>query len=75
LIVSRGIPAVFVETSVSDRNVKALREGAQARGHAVALGGELYSDSLGAPGGSAGTLEEMLLANVETIHAGLTGGR
>jgi manganese/zinc/iron transport system substrate-binding protein len=75
LIVSRGIPAVFVETSVSDRNVTALREGAQARGHAVALGGELYSDSLGAPGGSAGTLEEMLLANVETIHAGLTGGR
>lgn len=75
LIVSRGIQAVFVETSVSDRNVTALREGAQARGHAVALGGELYSDSLGAPGGSAGTLEEMLLANVETIHAGLTGGR
>jgi manganese/zinc/iron transport system substrate-binding protein len=75
LIVSRGIPAVFVETSVSDRNVTALREGAQARGHAVALGGELYSDSLGALGGNAGTLEEMLLANVETIHAGLTGGR
>jgi len=75
LIVSREIPAVFVETSVSDRNVTALREGAQARGHAVALGGELYSDSLGALGGSAGTLEEMLLANVETIHAGLTGGR
>jgi manganese/zinc/iron transport system substrate-binding protein len=75
LIVSREIPAVFVETSVSDRNVTALREGAQARGHAVALGGELYSDSLGAPGSHAGTLEEMLLANVETIHTGLTGGR
>jgi len=75
LIVSRGIPAVFVETSVSDRNVKALREGARARGHAVALGGELYSDSLGAPGSHAGTLEAMLLANVETIHTGLTGGR
>jgi len=75
LIVSRGIPAVFVETSVSDRNVTALREGAQARGHAVALGGELYSDSLGAPGSNAATLEEMLLANVETIHTGLTGGR
>lgn len=75
LLVSRNIPAVFVETSVSDRNVTALREGARARGHTVALGGELYSDSLGAPGSNAGTLEEMLLANVETIHTGLTGGR
>ena len=75
LIVSRGIPAVFVETSVSDRNVTALREGAQARGHAVALGGELYSDALGGPGSGAETLEEVLVANVETIHAGLTGKR
>ena len=75
LLVSRGIPAVFVETSVSDRNVSALREGAQARGHAVALGGRLYSDSLGGPGSKAETLEDVLTANVETIHAGLTGGR
>jgi manganese/zinc/iron transport system substrate-binding protein len=75
LIVSRGIPAVFVETSVSDRNVTALREGARSRGHAVALGGQLYSDALGGPGSGAETLEEVLVANVETIHAGLTGGR
>ena len=75
LIVSRRIPAVFVETSVSDRNVKALREGAQARGHAVALGGSLYSDSLGGPASHAETLEEMLRENVETIHAGLAGDR
>ena len=74
-IVSRGIPAVFVETSVSDRNVTALREGAQARGHAVALGGRLYSDALGGPGSGCETLEAMLTANVETIHAGLSGGR
>jgi manganese/zinc/iron transport system substrate-binding protein len=75
LIVSRGIPAVFVETSVSNRNVTALREGAQARGHAVALGGELYSDALGGPGSGAETLEDVLVANVEIIHAGLTGDR
>jgi manganese/zinc/iron transport system substrate-binding protein len=75
LIVSRGIPAVFVETSVSDRNVAALREGAMARGRSVALGGSLYSDSLGGPGSGAETLETALAANVETIVAGLTGGR
>jgi hypothetical protein len=35
----------------------------------------LYSDALGGPGSGAETLEAMLLANVETIHAGLTGSR
>jgi len=75
LIVSRGIPAVFVETSVSDRNVAALREGAAARGHAVTVGGRLYSDSLGGPGSGAETLEDVLRANVETIVKGLAGGQ
>ena len=62
----------------------ALVEGAAARGHAVALGGRLYSDSLGEPGSGADTLAGALRANVETIVAGLkaaaqddaaTGGR
>jgi len=75
LVVSRGIPAVFVETSVSDRNVMALREGARSRGHEVALGGRLYSDSLGGPGSGAETLEDVLRANVETIVAGLSEAR
>jgi manganese/zinc/iron transport system substrate-binding protein len=73
LLVGRRIPAVFVETSVSDRNVAALREGAGARGHAVTLGGRLYSDSLGGPGSGHETLEAALLANVDTIVAGLGG--
>lgn len=75
LIVTRRLPAVFVETSVSDRNVQALREGAAARGQPVAVGGSLYSDSLGGPGSDAQTLEAALRANVETIVAGLGGGR
>jgi manganese/zinc/iron transport system substrate-binding protein len=73
LVVSRGIPAVFVETSVSDRNVTAIQEGAQSRRHAVSLGGRLYSDSLGAAGSGAETLEQVLEANAETIVAGLSG--
>jgi len=71
LVVTRKLPAVFVETSVSDRNVTALREGARARGHTVGLGGRLYSDSLDAPGSGAGTLEEALRANVATIVSAL----
>ncbi|MDA1202222.1 MAG: zinc ABC transporter substrate-binding protein [Planctomycetota bacterium] len=72
LVVSRGIPAVFVETSVADRNVAAIIEGAAARGHAVSLGGRLYSDSLGLPESDGGTLEAALDANIETIVAALT---
>jgi len=71
LLVDRGIPAVFVETSVADRNVAALVEGAAARGHAVALGGRLYSDSLGGPGSGGETLAAALAANVEVIVAAL----
>ena len=69
----RGIPAVFVETSVADRNVAALVEGAAARGHRVVLGGRLYSDSLGEPGSGADSLEGALSANVETIVTALAG--
>ena len=72
LVVSRGIPAVFVETSVADRNVAAIIEGAAARGHVVRLGGRLYSDSLGPPQSDGGTLEAALATNVETIVAALS---
>lgn len=74
LVVTRRIPAVFVETSVADRNMTALREGARARGHDVRLGGRLYSDALGAAGSGAETLEEALRANVDVLVAGLGGG-
>jgi len=74
LVVTRRIPAVFVETSVSDRNVTALVEGARSRGQMVGLGGRLYSDSLGEPGSGGDTLAAALLANTDTIVAGLTGG-
>jgi manganese/zinc/iron transport system substrate-binding protein len=42
ILVQRQVPAVFVETSVSDRNVQALIEGADARDHRVLLGGRLF---------------------------------
>jgi manganese/zinc/iron transport system substrate-binding protein len=72
-IAERGIPAVFVETSVPPRFVQALREAVIARGSSVAIGGSLYSDSLGDPGTSAGTYEGTVRANVETIVTALAG--
>ena len=69
----QSIPAVFVETTVSDRTVKALVAGAQARGREVAIGGSLYSDAMGPPGTYEGTYVGMIDHNVTTVAAALGG--
>jgi manganese/zinc/iron transport system substrate-binding protein len=73
LLVDRKIGAIFVESSVSDRNVKALIEGAAARGHTVEIGGELYSDAMGAPGTYEGTYIGMIDHNATVIARALGG--
>ena len=73
LLVSKKIRAVFVESSVPERNIRALVEGARARNHQVIVGGELFSDALGAPGSYEGTLIGMLDHNVTTISRALGG--
>lgn len=69
----RDIPAVFVETSVADKNVRALVEGAAARGHEVTIGGELFSDAMGPTGTYEGTYVGMIDHNVTTIANALGG--
>ena len=73
MLVARDIRAVFVETSVSDRNIRALIEGAAARDHRVVVGGELYSDAMGEPGTYEGTYIGMIDHNTTTITAALGG--
>jgi manganese/zinc/iron transport system substrate-binding protein len=73
MIVARKIAAVFVESTVSDRNVRALIEGARAKGHTVRVGGELYSDAMGAPGTYEGTYVGMIDHNATTIARALGG--
>ena len=73
-LVERRVPAVFAEPSVPDRAVRALIEGAAARGHRVALGGNLFSDAMGRPGTYLGTYEGMMDHNITTIMRAL-GGR
>lgn len=73
LLVERQVPAVFVETSVSDRSVRALIEGAAARGHQVVIGGALYSDAMGPDGSYEGTWLGMIDHNVTTIARALGG--
>ncbi len=67
LIVGRKVSAVFVESSVSDRNIRALVEGCAAQGHTIQIGGELYSDAMGPAGTPNGTYIGMVRHNVETI--------
>ena len=73
LVIERGIPAIFVESSVSDRNVKAVVEGAARRGHKLEIGAELFSDAMGAPGTYEGTYLGMIDHNVTTITRALGG--
>jgi manganese/zinc/iron transport system substrate-binding protein len=71
MLVARDIRAVFVETSVSDRNMRALIEGAAAQGHDVRIGGSLYSDAMGVEGTYEGTYLGMIDHNVTTIARAL----
>lgn len=70
-IVTRAIPAVFVESSVSDRALKAVLAGVQQRGQQITIGGSLFSDALGMPGTPEGTYIGMVKHNVNTIVTAL----
>jgi manganese/zinc/iron transport system substrate-binding protein len=67
MIDSRKIKAVFIESSVPRRSIDAVVEGVKARGHEVSIGGQLFSDAMGAEGTSEGTYIGMVSANVNTI--------
>lgn len=72
-LVSRRVPAVFIESSVPRKTVDALVEGCKGRGHKVAIGGELFSDAMGKEGTLDGTYVGMVLHNVDTITRALGG--
>lgn len=74
LIVELGVPAIFVESSVSPRTIEAVQAAVRDRGHEVAIGGELFSDAMGAEGTEEGTYIGMVEHNVNTITEAL-GGR
>ena len=72
-LVKNDVRAVFVETSVAEKNVRALIDGARARGKDVKIGGSLYSDAMGAAGTYEGTYVGMIDHNVTTIARALGG--
>jgi len=70
-IIEYKVPAIFVETSVSERNIRSVLEACQKQGHSVELGGSLYSDAMGEASSTAGTYVGMVEANVNTIVSAL----
>ncbi|WP_332649992.1 metal ABC transporter solute-binding protein, Zn/Mn family [Lysinibacillus sp. 54212] len=66
-LVENNIKAIFVESSVSDKAMKAVIEGAKEKGHSIVIGGELFSDAMGAEGTEEGTYLGMYKHNVDTI--------
>jgi manganese/zinc/iron transport system substrate-binding protein len=72
-LVERRIRAIFVESSVSESNLRAILEGARHRGWRVVIGGELYSDAMGPRGTHEGTYLGMMDHNATTIAVALGG--
>jgi manganese/zinc/iron transport system substrate-binding protein len=73
LVAERGVPAVFVESSVPRQTIDALLAAAAQRGAQIHVGGELFTDAAGNPGTPEGTYIGMLRANADRIADGLTG--
>ena len=72
LIKERGIKAIFVDSSIPEDRIKALRLIAKAKGCEVVVGGLLYSEGLGTKESPAGNYLDMVRYKVRTIVDGLT---
>lgn len=67
VIADRKIKAIFVESSVPRNTIEAVQKAVGARGWDVAIGGQLFSDAMGADGTPEGTYVGMVRHNVDTI--------
>lgn len=74
LVVSRRIPAIFVESSVPRRSIEAVQAAVRDQGQDVAVGGTLFSDSMGPAGAPEGTYVGMVRHNVKTVANALSQG-
>lgn len=73
-IAQRRVPALFIESSVPQRNIEAVQAAVQAQGFAVVIGGQLFSDAMGNPGSPEGTYIGMVRYNIDTIVNALLEG-
>ena len=67
----RNVPAVFVESTVPERNIRALIEGCSSLGHSLEIGGVLFSDAPGPEGSGAARWRDMVLHDARVISEAL----
>jgi manganese/zinc/iron transport system substrate-binding protein len=72
-IVKNRVPSIFVESSVSEKNIRSVIEGCAAEGFQLEIGGELFSDAMGAPGTYEGTYIGMMDHNATILVRALGG--
>lgn len=73
LLVSRQIPAIFVESTINPRTIQAVIEATGQQDHAVTIGGELFADAMGEDGTAEGTYIGMIFSNTLAIARALGG--
>jgi manganese/zinc/iron transport system substrate-binding protein len=73
LVVATGVPALFVESTLSPRTIEAVQAAVADRGREVAIGGSLFGDAMGDEGTAEGTYLGMVRHNVVTIATALGG--
>jgi manganese/zinc/iron transport system substrate-binding protein len=71
-IANRNIKAIFVESSVPQTTIEAVQAAVRAKGKTVEIGGQLFSDALGAQDTPEGTYLGMFKYNVDTISNALS---
>lgn len=71
LICRHKIPTIFIESSLPPRSMEAIAQAVLAQGHAIRIGDELYSDTLGDPESDADTYIGMLTHNTNALVRGL----
>ncbi len=72
-VVEKRLPAVFAESSVPRRSIRAVLAAAAGRGQRARLGGELFGDSLGPRGSPGGTYAGAVLHDARLIAKALAG--
>ncbi len=73
VVAQREVPAIFVESTINQRTVDAVIDAVRRRGASVTLGGQLYSDAMGADRTPDGTYIGMLVRNATNVVAALGG--
>jgi manganese/zinc/iron transport system substrate-binding protein len=72
-ILEHKVKAVFIESSVPVKSIKAVQEAVKSYGWNVRIGGELFSDSMGSAGTNEGSYIGMITHNINTVVNALKG--